>query len=151
MPVHQSCVSLAWSLCCSRHISVTQVHFRFHWCDPYTHLKETFLFVVVVVAVVVVFREGLIWISLPYRVWGFLKVCNTEENNFVILGEEESLSLMAGWQRHFVPGVILLYDYCVLPRRLRPPTCTLKNTAEICLCDPDTWPLNFSLYRRKTS
>lgn len=57
-----------------------------------THLKESFLFVVVVV----VFKEGLVWDSLSYRVWGFLKVWNTEENNFVILEEEESLSLRAG-------------------------------------------------------
>lgn len=47
--------------------------------------------------------------------------------------------------------LFLLYDYCVLPGGLRPPTRTLKNTAEICLCDPDTCPLNSSLSWRKTS
>lgn len=39
---------------------------------------------------------------------------------------------MACWQRYFVPGVTLWYYYCFLPRRLGPPTRTLKNTAEIC-------------------
>lgn len=37
------------------------------------------------------------------------------------------------------------------PRRLGPPTRTPKNTAEISLCEPDTCPLDFSLYWRKTS
>lgn len=109
----------------------------------YTCLKEFFFFSFF-------FKKGLIWNSLLYKVWGFLKVCNIEENNPVILAEEKLQSLMAGWQGYSVPGVILLSDYCILPKTLRPPTCTVKNTAEICLCDPDRCPLNFSLFWGKT-
>jgi hypothetical protein len=55
---------------------------------------------------------------------------------------------MVGWQRYFVPEVTLLYDYSILPRRLRPPTCTVKNTAEIFVTQ--THALSTSLYWKKT-
>lgn len=53
-------------------------------------------------------KERPFWNPLLRRVWGVLEGHHIEENNLVVLEEQGLLTLMEGWQRYFVPGVIFI-------------------------------------------